>query len=408
MNGQTKDDADRLRKVNILDYIVLVAKYKKLILRTVIGAFLLSLMLFWLILPRWYKSVAVVMPPKQKNAFGLMSTLSRATSSLRSLGLGASSDELAQFQTILTSRRVFEEVIKKFDLQKVYDLDTMEKTVKELSGNLEVSTGKEDVSVEITTYDTDPNRSAEIANYFVHVLDKVYLEMSVAEARGNREFLEKRYDQNLEDLRKAEEDFKAFQQKYSAYSIPDQIKAAVQAAAAVQSQIALKEVELGVLARSTSADNPQRQAIRTELQELRKQLKTMKSGSSDEEKKFQIFAPFDKAPEIGIEYFRRYREVEIQGKILELLMPLYEQAKIEEQRDTPSVIVLDTAVPAVKASKPKRAILTIVITLGGFVLAFFISLLLDKAARSKDLLTEEDRSKLALVRRELQWRNLFR
>jgi uncharacterized protein involved in exopolysaccharide biosynthesis len=45
--------------------------------------------------------------------------------------------------------------------------------------------------------------------------------------------------------------------------------------------------------------------------------------------------------------------VEIQYKILQFIAPLYEQAKVEENRSTPSVVVLDHAsVPELKA-KPK-------------------------------------------------------
>ncbi len=400
--------ADQPRKINMLNGVVIIARHKKMILRVVLSVFILSIISFWLLIPRWYKSTAVIMPPKQKNALGLMSTLSRATSSLRSLGLGSPSDDLAQFLTILGSRRVLEEVINRFDLQKVYDLETMEKTVKELGSNVQISTGKEEVSVEIVTFDTDPQRSADMANYFVEVLNKVYLEMSVAEAKSNREFLEKRYLQNLSDLRKAEEEFKAFQEKYSAYSVPEQLKAAVGVAATLQSQVALKEVELGIISRSTAPDNPSRQSIELELQELRKQLGTMKTGSSGRDANIRIFPPFDRAPEIGMEYFRRYRELEIQGKILELLMPLYEQSKIEEQRDTPSVIVLDSAVPAVKADKPKRAILTVLITMASFIMTFFIALLLDRSAQARDNRSKQENEKIAMIRHELHWRNLFR
>jgi uncharacterized protein involved in exopolysaccharide biosynthesis len=42
---------------------------------------------------------------------------------------------------------------------------------------------------------------------------------------------------------------------------------------------------------------------------------------------------------------------------MEILVPLYEQAKIEERKDVPVMLVLDKAVPAEKKSRPKRLIL---------------------------------------------------
>ncbi len=46
-----------------------------------------------------------------------------------------------------------------------------------------------------------------------------------------------------------------------------------------------------------------------------------------------------------IEYFRIYREVEIQSKIMEVTLPLFEQAKMEEHKSIPTILVIDEAVP---------------------------------------------------------------
>jgi tyrosine-protein kinase Etk/Wzc len=84
-----------------------------------------------------------------------------------------------------------------------------------------------------------------------------------------------------------------------------------------------------------------------------------------------VFVPFSRVPDLGGEYIRRYREVEIQYKILQFLTPLYEQAKVEERRQTPSVVVLDRAGPAERKSKPKVMLYALT--------AFFVSLLLSFA-----------------------------
>jgi uncharacterized protein involved in exopolysaccharide biosynthesis len=396
-----------IQSISLLDYLYVLARRKRFIVRFVGTVALLTVLMFWVILPRWFKATATVMPPKQKNALGLLTSITRATSSLRSLGIGGiPSDDLAEYQTILSSRRVMEDVIGKFNLLEVYDVDTMEKGVKELRSNVEIVRGKEDVSLEIIVYDTNPQRAADIANYFVEVLNKVYTELSVSEARGNRKFLEQRYLKVLADLKNAEEQYKAFQERYRVFSIPDQVKAAVTAAATLHSQIVLKEVELGVLSQSISADNPEREHIEMELRELKKQLRDLETGGEKEANRF--IPPLAKAPEIGIEYLRRYRELEIQGKILELLMPLYEQAKIEEQRSTPSVLILDRAVPAEKASKPKRLLLTIAITLFAFLVAFVVSFYSERSSLSQRNWSAAEATKLSFVKKELNWKHLFR
>jgi uncharacterized protein involved in exopolysaccharide biosynthesis len=73
-------------------------------------------------------------------------------------------------------------------------------------------------------------------------------------------------------------------------------------------------------------------------------------------------------PEIGLEMARLFREVEIQTRLLTFLLPQYEQAKIQEVKDTPTVQIIDPAVPPQLKNSPKRMF----IVLG----AFFSSLLI--------------------------------
>ncbi len=406
--GRKISEDDQLRQVYLLDYVVLLAKYKRFVIRFVGAAVLLAAIVLFLILSRWYKATAVVMPPKQANTLGLMSSLARATAPLRSLGLGGNSDELSDFQAILASRRVMEEVIEKFGLVKVYDLPNMEKTVATLESNVSVSLGKEDVALEISVFDTEPERAAAMANCFVETLNKVHLEMSVVEAKGNREFLEVRYIQNLRDLRACEDTLKRFQERFGVYSVPEQIKVAVQAAATLESKIALKEIELGILARTTSLENASRQSAEIELQELRKQVGNMKNGPANRANKSLVFPTFASVPEVGIQYLRHYRELELQGKLLELLLPLYEQAKIEEHRNTPSVIVLDMAVPPVRAAKPKRLLLLLATVVVSFLVAFLVVLYREHLALLRKSQRTEYLEKINFVKGELSLRNLFK
>jgi capsule polysaccharide export protein KpsE/RkpR len=83
-----------------------------------------------------------------------------------------------------------------------------------------------------------------------------------------------------------------------------------------------------------------------------------------------VLLPFKNLPELSMEYLRDFRELEIQQKILEVTLPLYEQAKVEEQKSIPTIMVLDKAVPPQIKNAPKRATITIVISL----LIFFMLL----------------------------------
>jgi hypothetical protein len=84
-----------------------------------------------------------------------------------------------------------------------------------------------------------------------------------------------------------------------------------------------------------------------------------------------VFTPFSNVPAFSTEYFRRYRDVETQYKVLQNMTSLYEQAKVEEQWNTPAVVVLDRAIPAERKIRPQR----IFIILGGMVIGFLSAFL---------------------------------
>ncbi|GAJ22508.1 unnamed protein product, partial [marine sediment metagenome] len=65
--------------------------------------------------------------------------------------------------------------------------------------------------------------------------------------------------------------------------------------------------------------------------------------------------PFAKLPELSLEYVRLLRDAKVQEAIYELLTQQYEQAKIMEVKDTPTVQILDRASPPEKKTSPKRS-----------------------------------------------------
>ena len=73
-------------------------------------------------------------------------------------------------------------------------------------------------------------------------------------------------------------------------------------------------------------------------------------------------------------FIRLQRDIEIQGKILTFVLPIYEQAKIEEKRETPTVLILDNPTIADRKTKPKRLTMVIIWTFIGAigVIGFFI------------------------------------
>jgi uncharacterized protein involved in exopolysaccharide biosynthesis len=320
-----------------------------------------------------FQSSTTVLPADRAELFGALDGVSNLMKSFspRSLASLGSNPEIDRYLAILKSGRVVSAVITKFDLVRVYDITSYpgEKASEELLSNTRVEAEPEGC-VTVTVWDADPQRAADMANYFVMMLNTVNGELLVANARANREFIGERYAKNLNDLAQAEDSLKSFQKRHGVIAMPQQTEESLKAGAQLAAQLAMREVDLAIQKRSQSLESPGVLAAQIEVDELRKKITDMNRGHSGSTGDMKVFVPFNAIPDLGAEYMRRYREVEIQYKILQLMTPLYEQAKIEERRQTPSVLVLDKAAPAERKSKPKRAL----IILGGLVLSLVFAL----------------------------------
>jgi tyrosine-protein kinase Etk/Wzc len=272
------------------------------------------------------------------SALGNAGSLLRGLPGLSRRTLGGGGGTYNYF-AIMKSRGAMEAVVRKFDLMGEYGIgdSSMEKAVKELSGNVTFDT-QEDDNITIEVLDRDAVRAAEMANYFVEVLNEISMQLGTKEARNNREFIEKRLEGINTDLRDAEDSLQGYQERTGTLIVPEgETMSGIGPIAEIYGMKARKEVELAIARRMGTGDNPAVRQLDVEVGELEKKIAGI--------------------PGIGIESLRLYRNVAIQQKIIEFLVPLYEQAKINEQKDVPVLLVLDRAVPPERKAKPQRMLI---------------------------------------------------
>ena len=81
------------------------------------------------------------------------------------------------------------------------------------------------------------------------------------------------------------------------------------------------------------------------------------------------------SPQLQLELGRLMREVEIKTQVYITLQQQYELARVEEVKETPSVVILDEGKVAVQKDKPKRKLIVIFAMLTGGMFALGITLL---------------------------------
>ncbi len=370
-------DQDSITTGNsFVEFLTITVKYRWFLF-WFIFIITLGALLYALLAPKWYKATASVLPA-EKTDFLSLSALSGLSSLVKNFsptkGLASAlsgNTEFDRYLAILKSSTMTDDVITKFNLRKEYDLEDTyyEKVVKAYNSNLDMEV-QDEGNLTIDFYDKDPQKAANVANYMVTKLNEINTNLSVTNARANREFIEKRYKENVTDINRLEDAMKAFQIKYGVIAVPEQIEATVKTMSTIYGELAQKEIEFNVLKRQFGENNPLTSAAKVQMEELRKQIDSQNAGTFDDNTKLLI--PFKQAPELSNKYLKIYRDLEIQYKILEFVQPLYEQAKVEEVRNSPSVLVLDKATPPDRKAKPKGTIYALIAFVSSSILGYFI------------------------------------
>jgi uncharacterized protein involved in exopolysaccharide biosynthesis len=85
----------------------------------------------------------------------------------------------------------------------------------------------------------------------------------------------------------------------------------------------------------------------------------------------------ENATEVAIEYMKLQAELETFTKVKSLLLPMLEEAKLQETKNTNSLIIIDKPIPADKKAKPKRSIIVLGFMFGTFILCSIFIVILD-------------------------------
>ena len=348
--------------------------------------FLVSILSFIIVfsLPKTFTSTAILMPPTSES--GGIGNLMGALSSLPFSGLNSkTNDESLSIIAILKSRTLFEKVINKFDLLKFYELSNMDKALVALSNNtsfevLEEGTIRITVSLKTKYFHNDESEEVikvlcrDMVDYFIEQLDLINKSLKTEKASFHRKFIEQRYKNNLDDLKVAEDSLRMFQEKYKMIALPEQTSAVIEAASALKAQILSNEVKLGVMMGALNATHPDIANIKKENVELNKKMIELEYGENIlNYEQSNLFPSLSDVPDLGIKLVRLKREVEIQNSLFVFLTQQYEEAKIKEAKDTPTVQVLDHPKIPYQKSAPKRlSILLICVFILMFLNILFI------------------------------------
>ena len=298
-------------------------------------------LLISLVLPKWYSAKAVLLPPsEEEQGLSFSQLLPRGLGGIKLPGAPTLADV---FISVLKSRSVGDRLVARFDLVHRYKQRDGEKALRELQSHTRLQLGDEG-TISIAVEDRDPKAAAAMANAYVEELDRFNKLTRTSSARRTREFIEERLVVVQHDLASAENSLSSYQQRKSVALLSPEARGQAEIGAGIMAQKLALEVKLNVLRQSLVETSEEVRRVKEELSAVERQLGTL--------------------PQAGVATMRLWRDLKVQEQLFELLTAQLEEARIRETRDTPTVQLLDAAVPPLHKSSPKRAVIVLI---GAFI-----------------------------------------
>jgi len=375
----------------LLDHLQVLARWRRMILASVLCVSAVTAVVSLLMAER-FRARAVLFPPEEEQSdFGLAALLSKSPINLGKLGgQGLSAQD---FVPIARSRSVAEAVIGRFHLDRLWQSQNREQALKTFDQRLTTQLSREEfLSVEFEA--ESPQLAADITNAVVEEMDRAYRRSKSDRASRLRQHLERELARGREDLEKAERAYNAFQREHMAVNLEEQTKAAIEGASRLIDQIAELRVKIEAGKQFMTSSNEHMVRLQAELRESEKLLNGIigaRGETGEDGGGPKLYIPFRQVPDLGMELLRRTRDLRIQEAVYAFLMQKYEEAKYEEAKATPTVQVLDRAVPPLFRSRPQRTLMVAGAGAASLLISVFLAFLLEAIREMRP----EDREKLS-------------
>lgn len=316
------------------------------------------------LLPVRYTSTASFIPPTLSGGGSVASAVAGQLSALGGgdlLGGVKNSGDL--YAGILRSRSIAEELVKRFDLKRLYKVNKASDAEGILGSNTNVLVDPKSAIVTVSVTDKSPVMAQNLANAYMDALRETEGRLALSQSSQRRLFFGQQLAKEKDDLEDAEVELKKTEEQSGLIAPAGQTASEIQTIAQTQAQMAIRQVQLAALRESGTEQNPEVIRLKSEIEDLQGQLARMQNGSG---KGTAAAIPTSKVPQLQLDYVRKEREVKYHEALFDMLSKQYEGARLDEAHDAPVLQVLDTASFPDSKSSPKRMF----IMLGGLFVGF--------------------------------------
>ena len=382
---------------NLLDYIYVLVKWRRLIIVPVLVVAAATAVIS-LVLPKSWTTRTTLLPPAEEGEqLGLSVLLGPALSSNLTGLVGTTPSE--RLVTILGSNRVLGAVVDRFGLIEGYGAPNRDVAIEMLDDRVEEELAADGTLI-IDVTASSAELAADMANEIARQIDVVNRSRKSGQAGALREFLHQRLQATEGELRDSGLALQQFQEKHGLVDIEAQTNATVEVVRTIVQELALLEVELSVLSKSLDSEHQERQVKELEVSALHEQLLKMRGDMQVKRdgalsSAFETLGPPLKSlPQLGFEFAQLSLDMTLKEQIIGFLGAKYEEARYREALNTPTIQVLDRAMPPAMRSAPRRTVMVVVAAAVSLVISVLLAFALEASTR----LEGEQRAKIEFIK----------
>jgi uncharacterized protein involved in exopolysaccharide biosynthesis len=278
----------------------------------------------------------------------------------------------ALYDEILASRTLRETLVKQFDLMHHYKSRLIEDACKRLADDTAIRENVKSSVVSISVKADSPQLASGLAQAYVSELNRILTNNTTSDARREREFLEGRLKEVKKDLDESSLALSKFAAKNKTIDVTYQSRATLGEEFKLREEMIEARSELAGLEQTYSKDNVRVITARAKLAALQQQVDKANGGpnSPGPDANNASYPSTGEFPALGVTYSDLDRNVRVDEQLWEALTKQYEESKVQEAKEIPTVRILDPANMPQRRSGPAR----MVIILFGAFLSFLAAI----------------------------------
>ena len=279
--------------------------------------------------------------------------------------------------SMLRSNTVRDQLVDRFDLRRVYRVDTYHEAREKLAARTNLRSQRASGLVTITVSDRDPQRACDLARAYVEELNRSIIALNALSAHNLSVFLKERINVAHRELETSSQRLGKFSSENTAVALDAQSGSSVRTLTTLEKKEIKRKSEARALAQIYGPQHIGLRVLQAQLAHVQSKTAQMAGPHLDQRPGFrtadQLLPTMGELPFLTETYADLDRTVTDDQNVLNALAVEQELTQFRELNNNSNVQVIDWAQPPEESSGPPRLLIVIIGTVLSLICARLVA-----------------------------------